>query len=64
MFQKFLRLLGLGAKVDAIGAELDVMRDAVRDVNDRMRKDLALDDQPKRLNGRPRTRTLPIRGGA
>lgn len=53
MLQKLLRLLGLGAKVDAIGDEMDAVRDTLREANRKLRADVGL-DTPKITNGRAR----------
>lgn len=54
MLQKLLRLLGLGPKVDEIASECDGIRDTLREIRERIRADVGL-DEVRQLNGRART---------
>ncbi len=53
MLARILKLLGLGAKVDAIEEEFDALRSTLRESNERLRADIGLDALPRAsLNGR------------
>lgn len=58
MFERFLRLIGLGPKVDAIGAELEATRDTLRQVNERLVVEVLADVARRRRVDRPALRAV------